>query len=90
MVADSNLLVRADIEKHPGGNFVNIAIWIIAVCEVIRALQNAFQLFMTHHDTDARDNAYKAFIDSLKDDDRTMVHKLLEECERMGANEQMR
>ena len=69
---------------------MNIAIWIIAVCEVIRALQNAFQLFMTHHDTDARDNAYKAFIDSLKDDDRTMVHKLLEEYERMGADEQVR
>ena len=69
---------------------MNTALWIIAVCEVIRALQNAFQLYMTHHDTGARDNAYKAFIDSLKDDDRTMVRKLLEECERMEQHEQMR
>lgn len=65
---------------------MNVAIWIIAVCEVVRAIQNAFQLYMAHHDTGARDNAYKAFVDSLKDDDRTMVRKLLEECERMEQN----
>lgn len=61
------------------------ALWIIAICEIIRALQNAFQLHMTHHDTGARDNAYQAFIDSLKDDDRTMVRKLLEEYEKMES-----
>lgn len=64
------------------------AIWIIAICEIIRALQNAFQLYMTHHDTGARDNAYKAFVESLKDDDRTMVRKLLEEYERMAQDDQ--
>ena len=67
---------------------MNIAIWIIAICEIIRALQNAFQLYMAYHDTGARDNAYKAFVESLKDDDRTMVRKLLEEYERMAQDDQ--
>lgn len=59
-----------------------IAIWIIAVCEVIRALQNALQLVMVKRDSGARDNAYAAFVDSLKQDDRQMVEKLLRQFEK--------
>ena len=58
------------------------AIWIIAICELIRAAQNTVQLMEIKHDTGARDNAYKAFVDSLKDTDREMVRKLLEEFRR--------
>lgn len=34
---------------------MKIAIWIIAICEVVRALQNMAQLMMIHHDTGAGD-----------------------------------
>ena len=58
-----------------------VAIWIIAVCEVIRALQNMMQIGMYKRDTGSREDAYKAFVDSLKVDDREMVKKLLMEFE---------
>lgn len=56
---------------------MTIAIWIIAVCEIIRAAQNMLQIYMLKHDTGARDDAYKAFIDSLKASDKEMVEKCL-------------
>ena len=59
-----------------------IAIWIIAVCEVIRMAQNALQLYMVKHDTNARDDAYKAFVDSLKADDKEFVKNLLKEFDK--------
>ena len=61
---------------------MTIAIWIIAVCEVIRMAQNALQLYMLKHDTGARDDAYKAFVDSLKYNDKEFVEKLLREFEK--------
>lgn len=61
---------------------MTIAIWIIAVCEVIRMLQNIFQLWLIKHDTGARDDAYKAFIDSMKADDKEFVANLLRELEK--------
>lgn len=63
------------------------ALWIIAICEVIRIVQNAFQLLMVHHDTGARDNAYAEFVKSLKTDDREMVKQLLDECEKRYGEE---
>ena len=59
-----------------------VALWIIAVCEVIRAIQNMMQLAMVRHDTGARDNAYKEFVKSLKQTDREFVKRMLEEFER--------
>lgn len=61
---------------------MTIALWIIAVCEVIRALQNALQLFMIRHDSSQRDNAYAEFVKSLKDTDRQFVRRMLEEFEK--------
>lgn len=60
---------------------MTIALWIIAICEVVRAVQNFTQLRMVKHDTGARDNAYAEFIKSLKDDDATFVRQMLEEFE---------
>ena len=65
---------------------MTIALWIIAVCEVIRALQNMMQIAMMKHDTGARDNAYAEFVKSLKDDDREFVRKMLEEFKRGDAD----
>lgn len=60
---------------------VEIAIWIIAICEVVRAAQNMMQIAMVMHDSKNRDNAYAEFVRSLKDSDRDFVHKLLREYE---------
>lgn len=62
---------------------MTIALWVIAICEVVRAVQNFVQIRMVKHDTGARDNAYAEFIKSLKYDDRTFVRQMLEEFERV-------
>lgn len=66
---------------------MNIAIWIIAVCEVLRMLQNAMQLYLVRRDSGARDNAYAEFVKSLKRDDREMVKELLNEFEKQKAGD---
>ena len=61
---------------------MTIAIWIIAFCEVIRAIQNMIQLAMIKHDNGSRDNVYKEFVKSLKKTDKEFVKRMLEEFER--------
>lgn len=58
---------------------MTVAIWIIAICEVLRMAQNAWQLRMIKADSGARDNAYAEFVKSLKMDDKEFVKKMLEE-----------
>lgn len=58
------------------------ALWIIAICEVIRAVQNFVQIMTIRHDTKGRDNAYSEFIKSLKATDREWVRRMLEEFEK--------
>lgn len=62
---------------------MTIALWIIAICEVIRAAQNFIQIRTIKRDTDARDNAYSEFVKSLKVSDRQFVRELLDEFERL-------
>ena len=52
---------------------------VIAICEVVRALQNGMQLMLVLRDTAARDNAYAEFIKSLKSSDKEFVEKMLKE-----------
>lgn len=52
---------------------------VIAICEVVRALQNGIQLMLVLRDTAARDNAYAEFIKSLKSSDKEFAEKLLQE-----------
>ena len=66
---------------------MKIAIWIIAICEVVRAVQNAVQLRAIRHDTGARDNAYAEFVKSLKMSDRQFVERMLEEFEEQEGKE---
>lgn len=61
---------------------MTIAVWIIAVVEIIRAVQNHIQLSAIRHDTSARDNAYSEFVKSLKRTDKEFVRQLLEEFDR--------
>ena len=61
---------------------MNIALWIIAVCEVIRIAQNTIQLATIRQDTSARDNAYAEFVKSLKQTDKDFARQILEEFEK--------
>jgi len=60
---------------------MKLAIWIIAICEVVRAVQNMIQLMAIRQDTSARDNAYAEFVKSLKMNDRQFVERMLKEFE---------
>lgn len=64
---------------------MKIAIWIIAICEIIRAAQNAIQLKAIKRDTGARDNAYAEFVKSLKMSDRQFVERMLKEFEKQES-----
>ena len=61
---------------------MNTALWIIAICEIIRAAQNFLQIAITERDAASRGNVYSEFIQSLKHDDSEFVRRLLEEYER--------
>ena len=61
---------------------MKMAIWIIAICEIIRAAQNAIQLKAIKRDTGARDNAYAEFVKSLKMSDRQFVERIMNEFEK--------
>ena len=61
---------------------MEIALWIIAVCEIVRAIQSAIQLHMLSRDRGARENAYSEFVRSLKKSDREFVREILDEFER--------
>ena len=58
------------------------ALWIIAVCEVIRAAQNMMQIVIVRNDKAQRDNCYAEFVKSLKDTDREFVRKMLDEFDK--------
>lgn len=58
------------------------ALWIIAVCEVIRVAQNMVQIRTIKHDAKGRDNAYAEFVKSLKQSDREFVRGMLDEFEK--------
>ena len=60
---------------------MTIALWIIAVVETIRMVEQSIQLRLIAKDSGARDNAYAEFIKSLKMNDREFVHRMLEEFE---------
>lgn len=61
-----------------------VALWIIAICELIRIIQNTAQLMTIYHERDARDNAYAEFVKSLKSTDKEFVEKMLREFEQEG------
>ena len=71
-----------------GGRIMKIAIWIIAICEIIRAAQNAIQLKAIKRDTGARDNAYAEFVKSIKMNDRQFVERMLKEFEKQEGEDE--
>lgn len=65
---------------------MTIALWIIAVCEVIRALQNMIQLVHVKKSEKREINAYNEFFKRMKQSDREFVKNMLEEYEKMEAD----
>lgn len=57
------------------------ALWIIAICEIIRLIQNTIQLTNIINSKALQRNAYEEFIKSLKKTDREFVKDLLEKFE---------
>ena len=66
---------------------MTIALWIIAICEVIRALQNMVQLVHVKKSEKREINAYNEFFKRMKQSDREFVKNMLEEYEKMEAEE---
>ena len=58
---------------------VTITLCIIAICEVVRAVQNAIQIRAIHGDVSARENVYSEFVNSLKSTDKEFVKRMLRE-----------
>ena len=66
---------------------MTIALWIIAICEVIRAAQNMIQLWHVKKSEKVSENAYQEFIKGLHKTDREFVKDMLKEYEKMEADE---
>lgn len=66
---------------------MTIALWIIAICEVIRAAQNMVQLVHVKKSEKVSGNAYQEFIKSLHKTDREFVRDMLEEYEKAESEE---
>ena len=62
-----------------------VALWIIAVCEVIRAIQNMMQLMMARQQSRLNVRAIDEFIQSLKKSDREFVREMLEAYDRQES-----
>ena len=56
-----------------------VALWIIAICEIVRLIQNSLQLADIFMNAKARNKAYAEFIKSLKQSDKEYVKNILEE-----------
>ena len=64
---------------------MTIALWVIAVCEVIRAVQNMIQLVHVKKSEKREINAYNEFFKRMRQSDREFVKNMLEEYEKMEA-----
>ena len=60
---------------------VLIPLWIIAIVEIIRMIQNFGALYLSRKQTDKSDSAYDEFIKHLKQSDKEFIHNLLKEFE---------
>lgn len=61
---------------------MTIPLWIIAICEIIRAIQNIIPIVSTIKNSKAQENAYSEFIKSLKKSDKEFVRDMIQEWER--------
>ena len=63
-----------------------VAIWIIAICEVVRAIQNIVPIVVQVRNSKSQENAYSEFVKSLKKTDREFMDELVKEWEQQEDN----
>ena len=63
---------------------MDIAIWIIAACEVVRMAQNAVQIGLYKREQPNRENAYKEYVRNLKDMDKAFLEAIYESMKLEG------
>ena len=56
---------------------MTVALWIIAIVETIRMIEQSIQLKIIANDTGKRDNVYEELVKSFKASDREYVRNLL-------------
>lgn len=66
---------------------MTIAIWLIAMCEVVRLIQNSMQLWHLWKSEKMSANAYEEFIRHLKQSDKEYVREMLEQFEKEHSAE---
>jgi hypothetical protein len=64
-----------------------VAIWIIAICEVIRAIQNIVPIVVQVRNSKNQENAYSEFVKSLRKTDREFVDDLVKEWGRQEGQD---
>lgn len=64
---------------------MTIPLWIIAICEIIRAIQNIVPIVSTIKNSKAQENACSEFIKSLKKSDKEFVRDMIQEWERQES-----
>lgn len=64
---------------------MRISLWIIAVCAVIRIIQNGIQLMAIHNEKDMRANAYEEYIKSLHQSDAEYLRGIVKIVGKMDA-----
>lgn len=65
---------------------MEIAIWIIAICEIVRAIQNIIPIISTIKNSKAQENAYSEFIKSLNKSDKEFMRDMIQEWERQESS----
>jgi len=61
---------------------MTIALWIIAVCSVVRIVQNSIQLRSLRRNSRSYDGALQEFVKSLNRTDKEFVREVLKEFEK--------
>lgn len=70
-------------------DFFRFSVIVIAICTVIRVIQNTIQLHTIKSDAAKRDNAYSEFIQSLRYTDKEFVKRMLKEFENIENKEEI-
>lgn len=63
--------------RNEGEVGMTIALWIIAACEIIRALQNFAQLEMVRRDQSAQGDLYERYATDIREIDRELSEFLM-------------
>lgn len=65
---------------------MTLALWIIAICEIIRCVQNSRQLDMMKHSREGYETACSEFVKSLNKTDTELVEQVLKDIELHKVN----